>query len=57
MPHAIDGFRTKPELTAEQFTSDKNELFGEYLCHTKLYNIPDDLHILKSQFRTTELAC
>lgn len=57
MPQAIEGFRTKPELSRDYFSSDKKELFGEYLCLTKLYNIPNDLHVLKSEFRTTELAC
>jgi hypothetical protein len=57
LPQAIEGFRTEPELAAKYFNSVKKEIFSEYLCQTKLYNIPNDISILKSEFRTAEFAC
>lgn len=57
IPHLVEGLKTKPKLCPENFYSNNKELFREYFCFTKLYNIPGDLNILKSEFRTTELAC
>jgi hypothetical protein len=54
MPLSIEGFRTKPELTSDNFNLDKKEIFGECFSQTKLYNIPNDLNILKSDFKTYE---
>ena len=56
MPQIIEGFKTRPDLSAELFDADKKELFSDYLRLTKLYNIPNDLHLIKRQHKSIEMA-
>ncbi len=51
MPQAIDEFTAKPKLQEKSSYVNKSDVFSDFLRQTKLYNLPNDIQHIHSEFR------
>lgn len=55
MPKNIDRLVTKQEMERGTFEYNKKDIFGDLLGKTNFFSLPNDLHLLKSEYKEKSL--